>query len=111
MRALNLVMALILSATLAGCISAKPVETQTAVDDRPLLFFTYGGASIESKLEIFIDGLYMADASELIEDGKGLAVLPGTHIVQLREAGKTVFEEKVYIGSGTSKTIPISINR
>ena len=100
-------LALLACVSLAGCISAKPVETQSAVDDRPLLFFTGASGSDATGLKIYVDGLYMAEAHEFVGNKKGLAVLPGTHLIEVRGQGETILREKIYVGSGTSKTIPL----
>lgn len=92
---------------LAGCVTAKPVETQSTVDDRPLLFFVSDRPGAAEGLDIYIDDLYMGKASEFINIKKGLAVVSGTHIVEVRRNGNVVMSEKVYLGSGTNKTLPI----
>ena len=69
---------------LNACVTSKPVEMQQTVDDRPLIFFTNEGTRVPSvALGVYVDNLYMGDARELLDEQKGLAVLPGTHMVEM----------------------------
>ncbi len=110
MRELRIVALSLVLFALTACISAKPVETQGTVDDRPLLFFVADrNASGSGELELFVDGLYMGKASAFINTKKGLAIIPGTHVVEVRRNGAILVKEKIYVGSGTNKTIPINV--
>lgn len=93
--------------SLTACVTATPIETQNTVDDRPLLFFVSDNAAPADGLDIYIDGLYMGKAADFVNMKKGLAVVSGTHIVEIRRGSSVVTTEKVYLGSGTNKTLPI----
>lgn len=93
---------------LAACVSSKPIESKNAIDDRPLLFFTVdGGGSSSGELGVYIDGLYVGDAKNFPMGKKGLAVLPGTHFVEVRNDALILTSQKIYVGSGVSKTIAV----
>ncbi len=109
----SLRLAALLSAVLflTACVSAKPIESTSAVDDRPILFFTVEGTGNPSEvLGIYIDDLYMGDATEFSAEKKGLVILPGTHLVEIRNGNQVLTSQKIYIGSGVSKTIPVQYN-
>lgn len=96
---------------LTACVSSKPIEGTSVVDDRPVLFFTVESTEISSGgLGIYIDDLYMGDAEEFSAEKKGLVVLPGTHIVEIRKGNQVLTSQKIYVGSGVSKTIPVPHN-
>lgn len=93
---------------LTACVSSRPVETQGAVDDRPLLFFSVEGrVDPSTSLSVYVDNLYMGSAIELSKSNAGLAILPGTHVVEVRQDKRIVSSQKVYLGSGGSKTITV----
>lgn len=98
----------ILMLSLTACVTAKPVETQSTVDDRPLLFFVSDNSAAPGAIGIYVDGLHMGDAHEYLNNKRGLAVLPGTHLIELRRNSATLLSEKIYIGSGTSKTLVVN---
>lgn len=96
---------------LAACVSSKPIESKHAIDDSPLLFFTVEGAENSSgALGVYIDDLYMGDAEVFSAKNKGLVVLPGTHIVEVKSGHRILTSQKIYVGSGVSKTITVQNN-
>lgn len=112
-RISSLKLAALLSAALflTACVSSKPIESTSVVDDRPILFFTVEGTTNPSQgLDIYIDDLYMGDAGEFSATKKGLVVLPGTHVVEIRSGNQVLTSQKIYVGSGVSKTIPVQYN-
>ena len=107
-RIASLRLASLLSASLllVACVSSKPVESKNAVDDRPLLFFTVeGSGNSAGVLSVYIDDLYMGDARIFSAEKKGLVVLPGAHLVEVKNGNRTLTKQNVYVGSGVSKTI------
>ena len=108
---LKFVAVLLAAISLTACISAKPVETQNTVDDRPLLFFVSEGSytPVAGELKVYVDGLYMGGVDKFLNTKTGLAIVPGTHIVEVRRNDVSVYSEKIYVGSGTNKTIPLVI--
>lgn len=109
--ALRLVVLLFATLIVTACISSKPIESTSVVDDRPVLFFVVEGTGSSSgALDIYIDDLYMGDAVKFSATKKGLVVLPGTHIVEVRNGTQVLTSQKIYVGSGISKTIPVQYN-
>lgn len=95
-------------AMLIGCISTRPVERQETIDDRPLLFFVVEGSrNTAESLDIYVDDLYMGDAKIFSKKSKGLVVLPGTHIIEVKSGTRVLTNQKIYVGNGVSKTITV----
>ncbi|CAA0105819.1 Uncharacterised protein [Halioglobus japonicus] len=108
---LRLAAPLFAAVILTACVSSKPIESTSAVDDRPVLFFTVDGTGSSSEgLAIYVDDLYMGDAENFSAKKKGLVVLPGTHIVEIRNGTQVLTSQKVYVSSGVSKTIHVQYN-
>lgn len=97
---------LILSAT--ACVTRTPTETVKTVDDRPVITFNFEGAAPTSEVKIFIDNLYMGDATQLRKSKQGLKVIAGTHMLKLEYQGNTLIEKKIYLGAGTQKVISVN---
>lgn len=111
LRELKFAAILLAAISLTACISAKPIETQGTIDDRPLLFFVSEGSNTPAagELKVYVDGLYMGEADKFLNAKTGLAIVPGTHIVEVRRNDVSIYSEKIYVGSGTNKTIPLII--
>lgn len=56
--------------------------------------------------EIFLDGNAIG-TGEAYRSGGQLGVTPGTHEIEIREAGLTRFKQKVFIGTGSTRTIDV----
>jgi hypothetical protein len=94
--------ALIVVAFLAGC--ALPNTTVRTGSSPPTLIVK--GAPAGSIL--FVDGLSMGNATQFDGNPKTLAVLEGTHQVEVRLGGAVVYGEKAFTGSGESHTVTVS---
>lgn len=102
---------LLLFAPLMGCISSKPVEKSSVIDDRPVLFFNFENTTPPSSpVQIYVNNLYMGDAQSYLDGKQGLIVISGTHILKLQYQDEVIVEKKIYLGKGSSKTIPINLN-
>jgi hypothetical protein len=102
---------LLLFAPLMGCISSKPVENSSVIDDRPVLFFNFENKKPPSSpVKIYVNDLYMGDAQNYLEGEQGLLVISGTHILKLQYQGEVIAEKKIYLGKGSGKTVPINLN-
>lgn len=91
-----------------GCISSKPVETSSVVDDRPVLMFSFEGGIPSQPISIYIDDLYLGEAQKYQQGKLGLRIIAGTHIIQLRDGNRTILDQKIYLGRGVTKTIAVS---
>jgi hypothetical protein len=65
------------------------------------------GAPIGSIL--VVDGLAMGTASQFDGNPKTLAVLEGTHQVEVRLGSNVVYKEKAFVSSGESHTVNVTV--
>lgn len=63
-------------------------------------------SNIGSQDEIFLDGTIIGNG-EAYRSGGQLGVTPGTHEIEVRQAGSTRFKQKVYIGTGSTRTVDL----
>ena len=94
-------MILIAAAALAGCMPQTTVRTGMP---SPTLMVT--GAPSGSVL--FVDGLDMGSAPQYDGNPKVLAVLEGTHQVEVRLGSNVVYREKAFVSSGQSHTVAVA---
>ena len=94
-------MILIATAALAGCMPQTAVRTGMPP---PTLMVT--GAPSGSVL--FVDGLDMGSAPQYDGNPKVLAVLEGTHQVEVRLGANLVYREKAFVSSGQSHTVAVA---
>ena len=57
---------------------------------------------------LFVDGLAMGNAAQFDGNPKTLAVLEGTHQVEVRLGGTVVYQEKAFASSGESHTVTVT---
>jgi hypothetical protein len=69
-----------------------------------------GAGNSPGALGVYVDDLYMGDATVFSAQKKGLVVLPGTHIVEVKKGDRILTNQKIYVGSGVSKTITVQYN-
>lgn len=75
--------------------ACQPAESVRAVDSRPILEIK--GAP--SDAVVIIDGLDMGSAN------KALRLEPGTHLVLVKQAGGTIYQDKVFLSGAMVRTI------
>ena len=63
-------------------------------------------SNINSNQEIFLDGNAIG-TGEAYRSGGQLGVTPGTHEIEIREAGLVRLKQKVFIGTGSTRTIDV----
>jgi hypothetical protein len=97
----KLLMIMIAIAALAGCMPQTIVRTGMSP---PTLMVT--GAPSGSVL--LVDGLDMGSAPQYDGNPKVLAVLEGTHQVEVRLGSNVVYREKAFVSSGQSHTVAVS---
>ena len=89
----------------AACIQL-PTEKQEVVDLRPQLSFKMADENdVASAYRVFVDGLDMGTADGYVAGRNALKVLSGTHLVKVERQGRSVFEERVYLGDGATRTV------
>ncbi len=94
---------LVLVATLAAC--KMPETTVRTGMAAPTLMVA--GAPAGSVL--FVDGLDMGSASQYDGNPKVLAVLEGTHQIEVRLGSNVVYKEKAFVSSGQSHTVAVGV--
>ncbi len=103
-----LLLLLSITFSLTACVSSRPVETKHAGGEQSLLFFSVNEATpLSGGTGVYVDNLYMGKAIEISRSKEGLVVLPGTHIVEIRDGNDVLKSQKVFVSDGTSKTITI----
>lgn len=62
--------------------------------------------NIGSHHQIVLDGVVIG-TGDAYSDGGQLGVTPGTHEIEIRESGIVRLKQKVYIGTGSTRTIDV----
>jgi hypothetical protein len=89
-------------ATLAAC-SMPQTTVRTGMSPPTLIV---AGATSGSVL--VVDGLDMGSAAQYDGNPKVLAVLEGTHQVEVRLGSNVVYREKAFVSSGQSHTVAVA---
>jgi hypothetical protein len=58
--------------------------------------------------DLFVDGLDMGAAGQYDGNPKVLAVLEGTHQVEVRLGSEVVYKEKAFVSSGQSHVVAVT---
>jgi hypothetical protein len=96
---------------LAGCGLFAPIfgpvsQTTTSNVDQNKDEGYIRFSNIGSAQEIVLDGTPVG-VGAAYRDGGQLAVSPGTHDIEIRDAGMTRFQQKIFIGTGSTRTIEV----
>lgn len=86
---------------LAGC--SYPHAVVSTVDARPHLSIAHAppGATLT------VDGVRVGDAASFRPGVRALALDRGTHHVVIRDGARVLFDNVVYLGGGTTRTIDL----
>lgn len=107
MKLLSAFFVLIFIASLSAC-AKQPTISETTVDLRPALSFTLASKKQDaSSFEVFVDGLNMGSAEQYIQGKAALRVLSGTHLIQVKQHGQVVLEQKIYLGDSAVKSLSL----
>ena len=96
---------------ISGCGLFAPIfgpvsqETTSNVDqnkDEGYIRFS----NISSQDEILLDGTSIG-TGEAYRSGGQLGVTPGTHELEIRQGGSTRLKQKIYVGTGSTRTIDV----
>src|SRR5271170_4582224 len=90
-----------LFALLAAC--TLPQTTVRTGSEQPSLIVK--GAPDGST--IYVDGLNMGDAKQFDGNPKVLAILEGSHKIEIRQGSNSVFAEKVFVSNGETHTVAV----
>jgi hypothetical protein len=91
-----------LLAPIFGPVSQTTTSNVDQNKDEGYIRFT----NIASQHEIFLDGAAIGTGASY-QDGGQLGVAPGTHEIEIREAGMVRLRKKVYVGTGSTRTIDV----
>lgn len=98
----------LLIGSVIGCVQ-MPTEKHGIVDMRPQLSFRVVNSSLDaSRLRVFVDNLDMGSVASYLEGQATMRVLPGNHLVRVDDNGRAVFNERVYVSDGVSKTLLVN---
>lgn len=86
---------------LAGC--SYPHAVVGTVNARPHLSIAHAPAGAT----LTVDGVAVGQASSFRPGVRALALDRGTHQVVIRDGGKTLFDNSVYLGGDTTRTIDL----
>lgn len=89
MKAIRLI---IFTVCIAGC--SMPATTVKSVDTRPSISIS----RVNEQAELFVDGIHMGKAANY-EEPNQLKLEPGTHLITIREGGKVIFEQNIFVES------------
>jgi hypothetical protein len=89
MKMLNMFICVLL---FAGC--AMPVTTVRSIDTRPSISLS----SVNEQADLYVDGIKVGRTTDF-EEPNQLMLEAGTHRVSIVEAGKTTFEQTIFIES------------
>jgi hypothetical protein len=99
MRRICLGLVLVLGLTLACAYGSGTTRT---VDDAPTLAIT--GAPEGSML--YVDGINFGLAARFAV-ASPVVVIPGVHIIEIRQGGEVLHREKIYSGTGSTTTVAV----
>jgi hypothetical protein len=99
MRLISLALVLVIGLAL-GC--AYGAGTTRTVDESPTLAIT--GAPEGATLHV--DGIDFGLATRF-SGASPVEVIPGVHIIEIRQAGEVLYREKVYSGTGSTTTVAV----
>ena len=94
-------MLLLVAMMLSGC--AYPIKQTHTVDDRPTIFV----ANPPSGAMLYVDGVEIGPAVEYNGDPNVLLLEPGTHRVEVRTGGQTLYSSDLFLGEGTQRKISL----
>jgi hypothetical protein len=94
------------TAVLCACIQL-PTEKQDVPDLRPQLSFSVPVDMDAQRFRVIVDNLDMGALSSYSSGEAALRVLSGAHVVRIESAGRTVHEERVYLGEGAVRQLQV----
>lgn len=89
---------------LAAC--STPVTTVKTVDARPHIAIQNASASAV----LLVDGVTIGTAAAYDGDKQVLTLDSGTHKVEIRDGGRSVYAESIYLGDDVTRTIIVPAN-
>lgn len=103
-KSIGSVVGLILAAILISGCTQFPTEKQNVTDMRPQLSFKVLDDSLLGA-RIYVDSLDMGLVDDYLEGVASLRVLSGNHHIRVDIKGRTIVDEKIYVGDGVNRSI------
>ncbi|RYF76288.1 MAG: hypothetical protein EOO22_02450 [Comamonadaceae bacterium] len=97
-------------ASVAACVQ-MPTEDAGTVDLRPRVGFSVPPGIDLSAARVTVDGLDAGPLSDFREGRGALAMLPGTHLIQVLHNGQTIHRERVFLSDGARRNLLIESPR
>ena len=94
-------LSLVVALVLAAC--TYPNTSVNTVDDRAQLQF----ANASEGAVVILDGALIGPAAQFDGRDKTLAVQHGMHHVEVRDGGRTLYSQDIYLGGDATKTITL----
>ena len=92
---------------LSACIQF-PTEKQEGVDLRPQISFSLGNPALNAAdLEVLVDGLPVGSVSTYLAGQQAVRVLPGNHVITIRQGGRVLQEDRLFIGDAMTKIVVV----
>lgn len=95
---------LVLAAALLGAPGCFMRQTSNVDQAKNEGYVQFTGGTGED--QIFLDGKAVGSGSDYSVD-RLLAVTPGPHLVEVRHAGSVIRQERVYVGTGSTRRFTI----
>jgi hypothetical protein len=100
---LSLIGALLLGVSLSVACT-YPTQQVKQVEERPLIVVE--GAPEGARL--LVDGIDAGLASHFSGEEAALRVLPGRHVIEVVDGGRSLYRKEVFVGSASTKVIRVS---
>ena len=91
----------VLALATAGCIRMPHTATSAVADTSAIVVHNAPEGAI-----LLVDDIAYGPATAY-SGKKALRLRPGTHVVQIRSDARTIFQQEVFLGSNTTKTIQV----
>lgn len=89
----------------AGCVQ-MPTEKASVVDLRPQLSFVIDDERLVGA-RVLVNGLEVGRAGDFVNGKAALRILPGTNVIKVVDAGRTVLEERLYMADGVARSMTL----
>lgn len=99
---------LLLSLALVACVQT-PTQTTQVIDDRPRLAFEPIGLPADSaQYQIYVDGVSYGPMNEFLVDESALRIIAGRHLIEVKNAGRIIFSQDVFLGENSTRVIKVT---
>ena len=106
---MKFILPLILVFFFSGCVD-MPVQQTQMVDDRPRLTFEASslGRQVDN-YELVIDSVSYGSLGQYLVNENALRIIDGSHQIEVRSGGKTVFSQSVFLGENVTRVVKVTV--